>query len=99
MSCPPKTSEDSAGSPLPEKADVSVSMPVGGCSPAARAAHPATTVVATEPRAPISQTPTGARGGRDADMGSLLSDAEPEQSPRKEPEGPGANRRKSEGKG
>lgn len=36
---------------------VSVTMPVGGCRPAAMAAQPAVAVVATEPRAPMNQTP------------------------------------------
>ncbi len=36
---------------------VSVTMPVGGWRPAAMAAHPAVAVVATEPRAPMNQTP------------------------------------------
>ncbi|BFO17124.1 hypothetical protein SHKM778_35120 [Streptomyces sp. KM77-8] len=41
---------------------VSVTMPVGGWSPAATAAQPAIAVVATEPRAPMSQTPKRGRG-------------------------------------
>ncbi|CAM5470552.1 hypothetical protein STENM223S_08252 [Streptomyces tendae] len=54
---PAEASEASGGRPLAAKSGVSVTMPAGGCSPAATAAHPATAVVATDPRAPISQTP------------------------------------------
>jgi hypothetical protein len=75
VSWPPKTSEASGGRPASANAGVSVTSPVGGCRPAVIAAQPATTVVATEPRAPISQTPTrcrGTEGMSDADRGSLL---------------------------
>lgn len=57
VSCPPKTREVSAGSPLPANGAVSVTMPAAGWSPAATAAQPAVAVVATEPRAPMNQTP------------------------------------------
>lgn len=68
VSCPPKTSEVSGGSPLPVKGGVSVTMPAAGWNPAATAAHPAVAVVATEPRAPMNQTPVRTAG---ADTGCL----------------------------
>lgn len=61
MSWPPKTRDGSGGSAAAAKGAVSLTMPVAGWSPAVTAAHPATAVVATEPRAPMSHTPV--RGG------------------------------------
>src|SRR5690606_8717434 len=82
VSWPPKTREDSGGRPQSAKSAVSVTMPVGGWSPAATAAQPVMAVVATDPRAPMSQTPKRAAGGGvgrngSADMGSLLVVREP----------------------
>ncbi len=45
------------GQPAAGEGGVSVTMPVGGWRPAAMAAQPAVAVVATEPRAPMNQTP------------------------------------------
>src|SRR5690606_7160248 len=100
VSWPPKTREDSGGRPQSAKSAVSVTMPVGGWRPAATAAQPVTAVVATEPRAPMSQTPKRAAGGGvgrngSADMGSLLVVREPGVSRRRRgragagPRGPG----------
>ncbi|MFF4352477.1 hypothetical protein [Streptomyces sp. NPDC001530] len=45
-----------------------MTIPTAGCRPQATAAHPATTVVATEPRAPISQIPVRGTAGVDVDV-------------------------------
>ena len=59
-SWPPKTSSSSAGRPASTNGSFSVTRPIGGARPATTAPAPATVVVATEPRAPSSQTPTRA---------------------------------------